>query len=219
MFVWKAMMTGLTTLGLLIGSAAAGLFPGEDVIVIKKGVDDVWEMIVNGEELTIDVDSLEVGDSQTVTLDDGTELVIKRTESGVSLNYDGEDIDLMDHKSFSFATAHGQGHANVVVAGGEKKVKVIAGAGGENVFFSTGDHDVSWVDINDGNKVVISGLDDIDDDAKARIEALLAELGIDKEVSFRKGPKFEFLHDIRVDVEEDDGHPRVIVIERKKEDQ
>jgi len=234
MFLFKAMISGLTGLGLLFGSMAAGMFPSEDTIVITSE-DGAWEMKVNDDALYLDTNTLVIGDARSFVLEDGRELVVTRTENGLQMALDGEVIDIGGDRQFSFVTTHGDHDTDVIIGekthdeihivrktGAHGAKAVFVGDDGEdhNVFFSSGDIG-HWIDINDANRVTISGLDDLDADARARIQNLLTELGVEKDVVFREKTILE-ANRIQVHVDPDgadDHEPKVIFIEHKKEKQ
>ena len=125
-----------------------------------------------------DFSDLEVGDSKTITGDDGKEVTVTRTEKGLTFDIDGRAIEMMDF----------DGDGEIMV-----DVDVIHEGGGKHMIHKDGDvvikemKNVKVIKTDDAADVTIISSDEIDDETRARIEAALREAGKDGEVLFLDG--------------------------------
>ncbi|MDJ0838574.1 MAG: hypothetical protein QNK37_18800 [Acidobacteriota bacterium] len=104
MLLMKGALTGLTAVGLMIGSLAATYFGGDDentkkVVWVSKTVDGSSQikLKINGETLEFTGDHMEVGDEQTMNTEDGTEVKITRLENGYKLQFGDQELNIADH--------------------------------------------------------------------------------------------------------------------------
>jgi hypothetical protein len=160
----------LTVFFWLILIAAAALAGEKHETHIKIKVDDGADTFEwHSDDSDRDLESLEVGESTTLTSASGKEATVTRTEDGLVIEVDGKTIDVMkfhdgDHKM----TIHGD--HDVVIDGEkriEKRIEVIRTDGDE--------------------AVTIISAEGIDDEKRARIEAALEEAGVDGEILFLDG--------------------------------
>jgi hypothetical protein len=110
------------------------------------------------------IDDLAVGESKTITDDDGNEIMLKRTEKGLEIEVEGETIDIAgldeDHELHAMDDVVVKTHA-------DHRVKVIK---------------------TDGEMgVTIISSDALDDKTRARLEEVLKEAGKDGEIMFIDG--------------------------------
>lgn len=125
---------------LFAGVALAGDGDEEGDIVIherhhiKLKLDDDMDLI--------EIEDLEIGESRQFFTDEGKEVVVTRSDDGVEITVDGEEIDLP--KRVRIETLHEEGHGD-----GDHKVIVRTGHGdGQNaVWIGSGDEGKSLVEI------------------------------------------------------------------------
>lgn len=145
--------------GCLIASAALASERHETHIKVLSDEDgEVFEWRSSDPEA--DFSDLEVGESRIVTGDDGKEVTVTRTEDGIEFDVDGKKIDLM---------AFGADADVDVTIDIEKS---------ENV---------KIIKTDDTTDVTIISSDEIDDETRARIEAVLKDAGKDGEILFLDG--------------------------------
>jgi hypothetical protein len=150
--------------GCLIATAAvAGEEHKMKVEIAVNGDGDghkVFEWHGDGTSL----DDLEVGESKTITDDNGNEITLMRTEDGLEIEVEGEKIELMD---FDGDMLHGNHDSEDIMIKGHKTVKVVKAGSADSV-------------------TIISS-DSIDEETRARIEEALEEGGKEGEVLFIDG--------------------------------
>ena len=113
----------------------------------------------------VDIESMEVGETEVITDKDGNEVTITRTEEGFEINVEGETIDIAGlHDAHEFKMLHDAGDMHVEK---HKSVRVIKS------------HDANGV-------TIISG-DEIDAETRAALEKVLKDAGKDGEVMFIDG--------------------------------
>ena len=127
----------------------------------------------NGSE----IDDLEIGESKTITDDDGIEIKMTRTEDGMEIEVDGEHIELMHmgsdsdldviHKKGAKVFVHGEHESEDVKVEKHRSVKIVKS------------------DVNDS--VTIISDDEIDEETRARLEEVLKDAGKDGAVMFIDG--------------------------------
>lgn len=151
-----------------------------------------------------DLSNLEVGESKTLTGDDGQEVVVTRTEEGLAFDIDGEKLEMMnfsgdgeivvdidvEHDGMAKHKIHKVHSDDKVVINKSKNVKIIKS-----------DH-------IDGVTIISSG--EINEEARARIKQVLKDAGTDGEVMFLDGS--ELGGDAHAD-----GEHKVRVIKKKIE--
>ncbi len=129
-----------------------------------------------------DFSDLEVGDSKTITGDDGKEVTVTRTEKGLTFDIDGRAVEMMDF----------DGAGEIVV-----DVDVIHEGDGKHRVHKDGDvvikktKNVRVIKTDEAADVTIISSDEIDDETRARIEAALREAGKDGEVLFLDGSELQ----------------------------
>lgn len=122
-----------------------------------------------------DFSDLEIGDSKTITGDDGTQATVTRTEDGFEFNVDGKTIELMEFV--------GDGDITIDI----EKSK-----------------DIRIIKTDDAADVTIISTDKIDDETRARLEAVLKDAGKDGEILFIDGSELaddalaHGEHDVRI---------------------
>ena len=114
-----------------------------------------------------DLSGLDVGESKTLTGDDGKEVVVTRTEKGLEFNVDGETINVLGDADGMLHEVHKMDGDNAVFVKKSKDVKIIE------------------THADDGVTIIAS--DEIDDETRARIEAALKDSGNDGDVIFLDG--------------------------------
>ena len=124
-----------------------------------------------------EIDDLEVGESKTITDDDGNEVTMTRTEDGLEIEVEGKNIELMHmgsdidvdvmHDTGANVVIHGEHDSEDVTIEKHKRVKIIRS------------HDSDGV-------TIISG-DAIDEETRARLEEVLKDAGTDGTVKFIDG--------------------------------
>lgn len=149
---------------------------------IKIKIDDGDEMIA------IDADDLEIGETRQSFTESGKEVLLTRTEEGMELSVDGEEIDL----GFS----HGDAHHAMFFSGDEDSKVVIRSMGGEEghkyaFIHGDGDGENHWVQkgedgedidifierFSPANHLLESGvLDDLDEETRQEILDTLGEM-------------------------------------------
>jgi len=146
---------------------------------------------LDGGDITFDPTTLEAGESETFTLDNGDEVVISRlVEGGLTLNVGGEDIQLL--------SLH-EGGLHHVGEDGEHEVVIHSGSSSSHSFVVNGDDDggehvfIHKDGVSAGNIMMklhtqdgvnISGLGDLDEETQAKIRKALQDAGIDKDINF-----------------------------------
>jgi len=141
-----------------------------------------------------EIDDLEVGESKTIVDDDGNEITMTRTEDGMEIEIDGENIELMHmghdidvdvlHEKGANVFIHGEHGSEDVIVDGHKSVKIIK--------------------THDSDGVTIISSDEIDAETRARLEEVLKDAGKDGTVMFIDGSKFsgdeqaQRKHEVRV---------------------
>lgn len=124
-----------------------------------------------------EIDDLEVGESKTITDDDGNEVTMTRTEDGLEIEVEGKNIELMHMGSDIDVDVMRDKGANVVIHGEHdsedvtiekhKRVKIIRS--------------------HDKDGVTIISSDAIDEETRARLEEVLKDAGTDGTVMFIDG--------------------------------
>jgi hypothetical protein len=143
--------------GCLIASAAVAAGKHETHIEIVTDDDgEVFEW--HSTDPNADFSDLAVGESRTVTDDDGKEITVTRTADGFEFDVNGKKIDLME-----FA-----GDGDVTIDIDTKK-------------------DVRIIKTDDTADVTIISSDEIDAETRMKIEAILEESGADGEILFLDG--------------------------------
>ncbi len=159
----------------VVKSAHFGHGHGDATVVYenKNGKSEL-ELKLDGETLNFDPDAIAVGETQSFTLANGKTVDVMRTEDALVIHHgEGEPLTIR-----TFDGGHG-----------EHDVMFLSGEGHglhEYVF----DHDAL-----SGDAVVISGVGELDEDAKQVIIDALRQAGVEKEVHFANGPKLLWFDD------------------------
>ena len=159
--------------------AAAAVAGEEHKVKIEVAVSDdgqedtTFEWHGDGSE----IEDLEVGESKTITDDDGNEVTITRTGDGLEIEVDGKNIELMHmasdinvdvlHDKGAHVVIHGEHDSEDVTKEKHKRVKIIKSQGSDGI-------------------TIISG-DEIDEETRARLEEVLKNAGKDGTVLFIDG--------------------------------
>ena len=142
-----------------------------------------------------DLSDLEVGESKTLTGDDGKEVTVTRTEDGLTFDIGGETIQMMELG----------GDGEIVV-----DVDVVQKGDGKHTAHKDGDvvvktmKNVKVIKTDDAADVTIISSDELDEETRARIEEALREAGKDGEVVFLDGSELHCdaqahgEHDVRI---------------------
>jgi len=183
--------------GCLIASAAvAGEKRETHVKILTDDADGAFEW--HSSDPNADFSDLEVGESKTITGDDGEEVTVTRTEAGLEFDVDGKKIQLMEfiddddvtididvlHDGEDGHVVHKIGKDGDVIVEKSKRVKIIKA--------------------DDAADVTIISSDEIDEETRARIEAALKDAGKDGEVLFIDGSELgsdaqaHGEHDVRI---------------------
>ncbi len=164
----------------LIASAAIASEKRETHIKIVTDDDNgVFEW--QGTDAEADFSDLGIGESKTITGDDGRQVTVTRTEAGLQFDVDGKTIELMD--------VGGDGGVTV-------DVDVLHGAHGRQVAHESGEDGHGVVEQSRRVKIVrsdaaadvtIISSDQIAAETRARIRAALQEGGVEGEIVFIDG--------------------------------
>ncbi|MFQ5720467.1 MAG: hypothetical protein ACE5IK_13055 [Acidobacteriota bacterium] len=210
------------------GEADCGGVEHRIKILIAGGGDELEGLAAGGE--AIDISGMEVGETRYGTGD--TDVAVTRVEDGYTITVDGEEI-----------------HVDTIVDA--DRMKVIVGSGsGEGGSWTTADGSVFSLDGHhvalfgaggESDAVTLSGLGDLDEDARQRIIEALRDAGVEKDIHFADGHGFQFItagtgegntvffsgdeggegeHTINVDVEafagDEAGTHKVVIIKKVK---
>ena len=134
---------------------------------------DVFEWHGDGSEF----DDLEVGESKTITGDDGNEVTVTRTEGGLEIEVEGKNIELMQlgsdfdidvlHDKDAKVLIHGDHDSEDITVEKHKSVKIVKSDAKESV-------------------TIISS-DAIDEETRVRLEQVLKDAGKDGSIMFIDG--------------------------------
>ena len=183
--------------GCLIATAAvAGEKHETHFKILTDDADGVFEW--HSTDPNADFSDLEVGESKTITGDDGKEVTVTRTEEGLEFDVDGKKIQLLE-----FIDEGGVTVDIDVLHDGEKKhiVRKIHEDGDVVVEKSKR---VKIIKTDDAADVTIISSDAIDKETRARIEAALKDAGKDGEILFIDGSELgsdaqaHGEHDVRI---------------------
>ncbi len=145
--------------GCLIATAAVAGPQHRMKIEVAVDGDDKDHKVFEWHGDGTEVDDLEIGESKTITDDDGNEVTLTRTEDGLDIEVEGERISVLQSADDS--------QTEDVIVRKHKTVKVIKA-----------DHE--------GSVTIISS-EAIDDETRARLEEVLKEAGKDGDVVFIDG--------------------------------
>ena len=128
-------------------------------IAVASAGDDAEIFEWHSADSGIDLSSLEVGQSETITDEDGREVTVTRSEDGFDIAIDGENIDVMK--------IHDEGEHGDVMIKKTKNVRIIKGG-------------------DDAGVTIISS-DSLDEKTRERLREVLREAGKDGEILFLDG--------------------------------
>ena len=152
--------------------------------VVTDDADDVFEW--HSTDPAADFSDLEIGESKTITGDDGNEVTVTRTEEGFEFDVDGKKIELMEFMD----------DGNVTV-----DIDVVHD--GDDVVIEKSKN-VRIIKTDDAAAVTIISSDAIDDETREKLKAVLKDAGTDGEVVFIDGGELagdagaHSKHDIRI---------------------
>ena len=166
--------------------------------IVVDGEDADGSNVLSWSTDGADIEGMAVGESRTISMDGGKEIVVSRTDAGMEFDVNGEKIVVPD------VGAHGT-HMAFVGAGGmhevdgdiDVEVKTLSG-GNETVdvrVIGAGTHAMP-VHEAVGGVTIISGVP-LDDSVRESIRSVLISAGVDEDVRF-------------VDGSDDERHVRVI---------
>ena len=175
----------------LIASAAVAEEKKETHIEIK--MDDGEHGTFEWSSSDDDFSDLEVGESKTITGDDGREVTVTRTEKGLEMDVEGKKIELM----------HLDGDHDVVI-----DVDATHDAHGDAKVIIKETKDVKIIKTDGKDGVTIISTSELDDETRAKLEVVLKEAGKDGSIMILDGSE---LHDAQAH-----GEHEVRIIKQKK---
>ncbi len=165
----------------LIATAAIAGEKHETKIVIKTddGEDGTFEWVSH--DASADFSDLEVGESRTVTGDDGKEVTVTRTGKGLEFDIEGKKIEMMrfgddDDITIDVDVAHDGDIMHMI----HKMHK-----DGDAVVDKS--HSVKIIKADSTAGVTIISTNEINDEARAKLEKVLKEAGAEGDVMFIDG--------------------------------
>jgi hypothetical protein len=172
--------------GFLIAAAAVAGEEKETKIKIAVATDgddpEIFEW--HSADSGVDLSKLEVGESKTITNENGKEVTFTRTEEGFDIAVDGKDIEVMQ--------MHGGGEIDVDVEmlhAGDGKVLIHKiheeSEDGDLVIKKT--KNVRIIKSDDDAGVTIISSDAIDEKTRERLKEVLKDAGKDGEILFLDG--------------------------------
>ena len=171
----------------LIGTAAvAGEEHRTEIKIAIDGEDATHRVFrFDSQDSDVDLQALEVGESEVITDSDGNEVKVLRTENGFEFDVEGEKIEIAGlHGEHDFAMLHKAHDDDDVVIKKHKQVRMIK--------------------TNDAHGVTIISGDEIDEETRAELERVLKKAGKDGEIVFLDGSELSGdeqahgLHEVRV---------------------
>ena len=169
----------------LIASAAmAGEKHETHIKIVTDDADGAFEW--HSTDPAADFSDLGIGESKTITGDDGKEVTVTRLEDGYEFDVDGKNIELMEFMEDGDVTVD----IDVVQDGGDVVVEK--------------SKNVRIIKTDDAAGVTIISSSAIDDETRAKLEAVLKEAGKDGEVVFIDGSELtgdaraHSEHDVRI---------------------
>ena len=177
-------------------AAVAGAKRETHVKILTDDADGAFEW--HSSDPNADFSDLEVGESKTITGDDGEEVTVTRTEAGLEFDVDGKKIQLMEFIDDGDVTID----IDVLHDGEDGHVVHKIGKDGEVIVEKS--KRVKIIKADDAADVTIISSDEIDEETRARIEAALKDAGKDGEVLFIDGSELgsdaqaHGEHDVRI---------------------
>ena len=158
----------------LIGTAAvAGEEHRTEIKIAIDGEDATHRVFrFDSQDSDVDLQALEVGESEVITDSDGNEVKVLRTENGFEFDVEGEKIEIAGlHGEHDFAMLHKAHDDDDVVIKKHKQVRMIK--------------------TNDAHGVTIISGDEIDEETRAELERVLKKAGKDGEIVFIDGSELK----------------------------
>lgn len=158
--------------GILIASAALAEEKHETRIEIKTDDSENGVFEWSSSDPEADFSNLEVGESKTLTGDDGKEVTVTRTEDGLDFEVDGKTIEL----------AHFGDHDDIVI-----DVDVMHDGHGDGDVIINKSKNVKIIRTEASDGVTIISSSELDDATRAKLESVLKEAGKEGDVMFLDG--------------------------------
>jgi len=181
--------------GCLIASAAVASEKREThVKILTDDADGVFEW----HSSDADFSDLEVGESKTIMGEDGKEVTVTRTADGLEFDVDGKKIQLMEFID------DGEVTVDIDVIHGDGAEHVIRKIGKDGEVIVEKSKRVKIIKADDTADVTIISSDAIDEETRARIQAVLKDAGKDGEILFIDGSELgsdaqaHGEHDVRI---------------------
>ena len=181
--------------GCLIASAAVASEKREThVKILTDDADGVFEW----HSSDADFSDLEVGESKTIMGEDGKEVTVTRTADGLEFDVDGKKIQLMEFIDDGEVTVD----IDVIHDDGAEHVIRKIGKDGEVIVEKS--KRVKIIKADDTADVTIISSNEIDEETRARIQAVLKDAGKDGEILFIDGSELgsdaqaHGEHDVRI---------------------
>lgn len=192
-----------------------------------------FELAIDGEEIKIDGSDMEIGDSKTLTLQDGRALVLSREESGFIVDVEDEEPIHFVNKEGVFARA---GNVVVDIAHDDTSAKTFiikTNKDGDEtetssfVFSTSDDEHIIHEDVSSAiqiggfsfnlggdsdKRVMISGLDALTEERQEQIRQALEEAGVNEDVFFLSDMIKESIGEGFIWESDEDGEEGVSVI-------
>ena len=185
----------LAALAAVMASAGAHSQEQEETIALKVIVsaDGDEPKSVHWVSDDVDLDDLAVGESRTITGEDGKDVVVTRMDDGMQFDINGETVVVPgmhgDHLAFVGANVDQDIDVKVMGGHGEDVDVTITGAGAH----ATAAHRPEGV-------TIISS-EPLDDSVRESIRSVLISAGLDEEVRFIDGSADQQVHVIKKRVE------------------
>jgi hypothetical protein len=183
--------------GCLIASAAVASEKREThVKILTDDADGVFEW--HSSDPAADFSDLEVGESKTIMGEDGKEVTVTRTADGLEFDVDGKKIQLMEFVDDGEVTLD----IDVIHDDGAEHVIRKVGKDGEVIVEKS--KRVKIIKADDTADVTIISSNEIDEETRARIQAVLKDAGKDGEILFIDGSELgsdaqaHGEHDVRI---------------------
>jgi hypothetical protein len=183
--------------GCLIASAAVASEKREThVKILTDDADGVFEW--HSSDPAADFSDLEVGESKTIMGEDGKEVTVTRTADGLEFDVDGKKIQLMEFVDDGEVTLD----IDVIHDDGAEHVIRKVGKDGEVIVEKS--KRVKIIKADDTADVTIISSNAIDEETRARIQAVLKDAGKDGEILFIDGSELgsdaqaHGEHDVRI---------------------
>ena len=185
----------LAALAAVMASAGAHAQEEEQTIALKVMVsaDGDAPKSVHWVSDDVDLDDLAVGESRTVTGEDGTDVVVTRMDAGMQFDINGETVVVPD--------MHGD-HMAFVGTNVDQDIDVkVMGGHGEDVDVTITGAGTHATPVHRPEGVTIISNEPLDDSVRESIRSVLISAGLDEEVRFIDGSEDRQVHVIKKRVE------------------